>query len=443
MNAPSFYSELSSSARIALLAGVLLIVVATAATLWWVLRPQQRLMFGNLREADAAEIVQSLEEWKVPYEIVNGGSGIEVPDDMVYATRMKLVSAGVPRGGHVGFELFDDSDFGVTEFAQRVNYQRALQGEIERTIAALPGVESARVHLTIRRGGLLAGERETSKASVAVTLAAGERLTRQQVNGIRSLVAAAVEGLPTDAVAVLDSNGSLLAGGRDAAERIAFDEREDEEGRLEARIERRVAELLGQVLHADAFHVTVDASLNFDAVREISERPLPQDGTPAAVAANAGKARRPDNEPPRGVAREEISRAPGRIERLSVAVILPLELADSEVERIEALVAVAAGLDVERGDRLEISRIGRALVAGHPVETTAPASVPVRRDVEDRRSAVAIATPLIGWALLVVAAIGGATVALLARRRPRRLRGAERDAMLAKMRGWLAEGTPL
>ncbi|MGH8078752.1 MAG: flagellar basal-body MS-ring/collar protein FliF, partial [Lysobacter sp.] len=276
MNPKNFYTSLSRPARIGLLTGAGMIVLLTAVSLWWLMKPRQQLLFGNLREPAAAEIVQSLNEWKVPYEIVDGGASITVPSDVVYETRMKLVSAGVPRGGHIGFELFDDSDFGITEFAQRVNYQRALQGEIERTIAALPGVETARVHLTIRRPGLFVGEKEASKASVAVTLLPGESLSRQQVNGIRSLVASAVEGLGTEAVSVLDSDGALLAGASGASPGASLDERDDEEGRLDARIQSRVSALLGQVLRDEEFRVSVDATLNFDTVREVNERPLAQ-----------------------------------------------------------------------------------------------------------------------------------------------------------------------
>ena len=184
-------------------AGVILSLACLA--IWWVLSPGRQLLFGNLRERDAAEIVQALDEWKVPYEIVDSGKGIKVESDLVYETRMKLVAAGVPKGGHVGFELFDDADFGVTEFAQRVNYQRALQGEIERTIASIPGVESARVHLTIRRPGLFVGEQEQSKGSVALELSSGAKLSVGQISGIRSLVAASVEGLSANQVSVLDT----------------------------------------------------------------------------------------------------------------------------------------------------------------------------------------------------------------------------------------------
>ncbi|MFS6823044.1 flagellar basal-body MS-ring/collar protein FliF, partial [Staphylococcus aureus] len=123
------------------------------------------------------------------------GKVILVPSDQVYETRMQLVSRGVPKGGSVGFELFKDSDYGVTEFAQHVNYQRALQGELERTIAALSEVDSARVHLTIRRADLFQTDTDPSKASVTLTLRQGKHLDAKEVAGIQRLVASAVDGL--------------------------------------------------------------------------------------------------------------------------------------------------------------------------------------------------------------------------------------------------------
>lgn len=455
MNPKNFYTSLSRPARIGLLAGVVLIVLLTAVSLWWLMKPRQQLLFGNLREAAAAEIVQSLDEWKVPYEIVDGGASIMVASDLVYETRMKLVSAGIPRGGHVGFELFDDSDFGITEFAQRVNYQRALQGEIERTIATLPGVETARVHLTIRRPGLFVGERETSKASVAVTLLPGESLSRQQVSGIRSLVASAVEGLGSDAVSVLDSNGALLAGANAATPGASLDERDDEESRLEARIQARVTGLLGQVLRDEEFRVSVDITLNFDAVREVNERPLAQgEGGNGLLARkrvnssdgadrNGRNQNQEETEFVHGTAREEISRAPGRVERLSVAVILPPSLDEQQVARIHSLVAAAAGIDVERGDRLEVSRLGRD-DRWHVAPSTAVVPTSTATGDNGIPTIMGQSSPIAWLSWLPLLALGlllGVIAAIGTQRRPRKLKPAERDAVLAKLRGWLADGT--
>jgi flagellar M-ring protein FliF len=454
MEIKSFLSSLSRPARIRLFVGIVLILAITAALLWWVLAPRQQLLFGNLKESDAAEIVASLDEWKIPHKIINGGAGIMVPAEVVYDTRMKLVSAGVPRGGHVGFELFDDSDFGVTEFAQRVNYQRALQGEIERTITSLPGVETARVHLTIRRPGLFVGEHEQSKASVALSLRPGQSLSRQQINGVRSLVAAAVEGLSPDQVSVLGSDGTLLADASTVADgqSIDTDERGTEEVRQEELIRGRVSAMLKQVLHDRDFTISVNVVLNFDTIHEVNERPLPQgdDGNgllarrrvnSADVADGNGRNQnQEESEFLHGTAREEISRAPGRIERMSIAVILPPWLDEHEVARINSLVAAAAGIDNERGDRLEVSRLGRS----HPSPSN-PAAIAVRTSTPDTYAAKAISTPwLLGdwrkWALIAVGgSLVGMILALSTQRRVRRLKPEERDAALAKLRGWLAE----
>jgi len=454
MDLRNFYSALTKPARMRLLAGLVLIVVLTGILLWWVFTPRQQLLFGNLREGDAAEIVASLSEWKVPHKITDGGASIMVDADKVYETRMRLVSAGVPRGGHVGFELFDDADFGVTEFAQRVNYQRALQGEIERTIAALPGVETARVHLTIRRPGLFVGERETSKASVALTLRPGESLSRQQVGGIRSLVASAVEGLDTNAVSVLDSNGALLAGAGTSGP--GLDERQEDEAKLEAQIQGRIMDLLGQILSREQFRVSVDATLNFDIVREISERPLTQlDGTSVLVRKhvnssdsserNGSNLNQEDAEYAHGTARAEISRTPGRLERLSIAVILPPTLDENEVERIHSLVAAAAGINPDRGDRLEVSRLGRdeRWQTGASADPVVSGDVPAAPVVAAGASFKGITQQ--AWIKLALVALVGLLVgimlALASRRRPRALKAAEREAVLNKLHSWLAEGT--
>lgn len=402
-----------------LLFGAGAVVALTAALLWWVLAPRQQLLFGNLRQDDAAEIVQSLNEWKVPHKIVDGGAAIEVPSDLVYETRMKLVSAGVPKGGHVGFELFDDADFGVTEFAQRVNFQRALQGEIERTIAALPAVDTARVHLTIRRPGLFVGEKETSKASVALTLRPGRTLARQQVTGIRSLVAAAVEGLSLDAVSVIDSDGTLLSGAAGGNDELRFEERGDQEAQFEERVRRRVAELLGQVLHSEEFRIAVDADLNFDSVHEIHE--LPSTLGPEAKA------------------REEIARAPGRLEKLSIAVILPPSVDELQLANIRSLIAASAGIVADRGDRLEVTRLGR----DQTWRVAAPASLAAQSAAVPATAEVHAWSSQLLWKWLLIAIVGGlvgviATVALL--HQPRTLKASERDAVLSRLRGWLAEG---
>lgn len=455
MSAKEFYGSLGTPRRIGLVVGLALLALATAAAIWWALTPRYQLLFGNLREADAGEIVESLSEWKVPYEYTEDGTGLRVPEDQVYDTRMKLVSEGVPSRGHVGFELFNESDFGATEFAQRINYQRALQGEIERTISALPGVESVRVHLTIRRPGLFLGEKETSKASVALALVPGVTLDPVQVGGIRNLVASAVDGLSPDAVVVLGPSGALLAGAGGDDTGAGMGERQ---GAYEQRVRERIQDLLSGVFGLDRFTVTVDARLNFDQVTEVSESLLPhaanghgllvrkQTTRPLAGAdgATSGLAQE-QVEYAHGSRREEVARAPGRVERLSIAVLVPPGLGKSELDRLQKLISAAAGLDPKRGDTLEIAALTADAgldVGGDPLPALHEPLPPQTSERAGPKVASPVASMPGGWLMAGGAGLFvlGLLVGWWLHPRPPRLSPQEMDAMSGRLRTWLAEG---
>lgn len=458
MNVSSFYNSLSKPARAGLVVGSLLVLAGAIAVVTWLLAPRQQTLFSNLRQADAAEIVQALGEWKVPYRLGDGGKSISVDEAAVYETRMRLVSAGIPKGGHVGFELFNESDFGVTEFAQKVNYQRALQGEIERTITSLPGVLDARVHLTIRRQGLFAEQEDGSKASVALSLSPGQTLSRGQLDGIRSLVAASVEGLKPEQVSVLDSEGALLSDGGPGVAASGEQVQSERKGEVEQAITTRVASLLGKTMNAGDFAVSVDVTLNYDAVREVSERPVAvgeqgnglvqrrRTTTQPHQEGTTTQRQEEDTEYVLGTTRQEVNRAPGRVERLSVAVVVPARLDDVELYRLRSLVAAAAGMDFERGDQLEISRLAQGRVA-------APREPAVARAGESVQPAPAAATVAAastkapvqgyGWRLIAAAVLGMLATWLwvgLRRRQPARLTAQQRDEALQKMRLWLQDG---
>lgn len=164
----------------------------------------------DLRAEDAAEIVEALKKDNVSYALREGGTSIDVPADQADALRLQIASSDVARKGGVGFELFNESDMGLTDFAQKVNYQRALQGEIARTIMGMDGIASARVHLALPERQLFRAERETAKAAVMVTPRPGVVIDAGRVAGIQELVAAAVPSLPIDQVSVLDGEGQLI-----------------------------------------------------------------------------------------------------------------------------------------------------------------------------------------------------------------------------------------
>ena len=452
-----FLDGYGKSARVGLLVGVALVLIGLVAALWWLFTPRYQLLFGNLRETAAAEVTKSLAEWKVPYRFTDGGAGIEVPADQVYDTRMKLVSAGVPSGGHVGFELFDHSDFGVTEFAQRVNYQRALQGELERSIAALPGVEMVRVHLTIRRPGLFVGQDDSSKASVAVTMTAGGTLTPQQVGGIRNLVASAVDGLSPAAVVVLGPSGVLPGGAIGGGSQGGLLAQNEEQAGYETRVRGRISDLLSQVFHIQTYRVSVDVRMNFDQVHRVSEHLLEQgaDGNGLLVHKHVSRSggsadgkdtattqKQDDSDYVHGSEREEISRAPGRVERMSVAVLVPPTLDDAQMGRLRELVTAAAGLDDKRGDRLEITSIDETTLGTNPEVISNPAANASASDAfvqaSDRPAKEGTPTAWLAFAGLMGLVVGGFLVILL-RPRPPKLRVEERNAVLKKVRSWLAD----
>ncbi|MCW0460016.1 Flagellar M-ring protein [Xanthomonas sacchari] len=440
------YSALSPSRRRGLLLGALAIVLVTAGALWWVLSSRQALLFGDLKESDAAEVSAALDEWKVPHSYTDDGSGILVEQSQVHPLRMRLVSAGIPKGGHVGFELFDHSELGVTEFAQRISYQRALQGEIERTIATIPGVQNVRVHLSIRRPGMFLAEDGESKASVAVALAPGARLDARQVAGIRNLVAAAVDGLKADSVIVVGPSGLQLSGG-EAEGADAAGERGGAARTLAAQYESDIRKLLANAPGGENAAVSVNVQMNFDKVRKTSERVVdaPGQGAGPVVRRSASSDKAAEGagsgllseqvEYAHGTDKEEVTKATGRIERISVAVVLAAPVDAVQQQHLQRLVAAAVGVDPARGDVVEIG------VLPTPARRSASgaASVPVSRSAVRSSPLQAGGIPML---VAVLVGLAGLLVGLLAgwlmARRTRYLSPRESEAAATQIRAWLA-----
>lgn len=187
-------------------------VVAILAILWFaLLRTTYVPAYQNIREADAAQIAAALDNAGIEYRLANGGHDILVPEDAASQARVAVAGANVSFGGTVGFELFNDSDMGLTEFAQKINFQRAMQGELSRTIMMMEGVDFARVHLAIPERSIFRAAQGTPTAAVTVEMLPAARLTTTRILGIQQLVASSVPGLETFDVAVLDENGDLVS----------------------------------------------------------------------------------------------------------------------------------------------------------------------------------------------------------------------------------------
>ncbi|MCS3809897.1 flagellar basal-body MS-ring/collar protein FliF [Xanthomonas sp. 4461] len=442
------YSALTPARRVGLLAAVGILLLLTAATIWWVLAPRQALLFGELKQADAAEVSAALDEWKIPHSYTADGSGILVEQAQVHPLRMRLVSAGVPKGGHVGFELFDTNEFGVTEFAQRINYQRALQGEIERTIATIPGVEAVRVHLSIRRPGVFLAEDSQSKASVAVSLVPGAALTAKQVSGIRDLVASAVDGLAPEAVVVVGPTGMQLAAGANEA---AGGVQGDLARQLGADYERDIRKILEAQPSTAGASISVNVALNFDKVRTTSERTLVAPGqdhgtlvrrsssSDRATDAGSGAVLNEQVEYAHGTEKQEITRATGRVERISVAIALRQPLTEVEQQRLQRLVMAAIGGDAARGDVVEIGVGAAALPSRQTVQPTLAARTP-ERPVAGGGIASTWPASLLIWLLVALALglIAGLSIGrAVTRARNKRLSREQSEQAAQQIRNWL------
>ena len=204
------YQNLSNQQKLIAAGVIALSLAAFAAMLLWVNATEYKPLYTGLSQDTAAEIVEALKKEKIDYRLSNGGTTILVPADKVYDVRLMLASAGLPRHGGVGFEIFDKSSLGATDFVQRVNYLRALQGELERTISQFPEVEYARVHIALPKESLFVSQRREPTASVVLKLKRGSSLDPSQVKGIVHLVASAVPKLDKKHISVVDTDGELL-----------------------------------------------------------------------------------------------------------------------------------------------------------------------------------------------------------------------------------------
>lgn len=232
----------------------------------------QQLLYANLALSDAASVTEWLKNQKIDYSLKNGGKDIWVPADLIYQTRLDLAANGLPSGGDVGFEVFDKQNFALTDYVQKVNYTRALQGELARTITSLAPVESTRVHLALPEKRLFKNQQKSGTASVIVTLVPGKNLDKTQVQGIIHLVAGSVTNLEPDSVKIIDSNGVVLEAQKkaDEDELLSVDMLTFQQ-EVEHRMEIRAQDLLDKTMGKDNAMVRVSATLDFSKVEKTEE----------------------------------------------------------------------------------------------------------------------------------------------------------------------------
>jgi flagellar M-ring protein FliF len=373
---------------------------------------QMALLYADLDLRDSAQIVEKLNQKHIPYRLVSNGTQILVPVDQVADARMNLARDGLPAGGSVGYELFDRGDgLAFTEFQQKINETRALEGEIGRTIRAIRGIRGVRVHLVLPRREPFARAQQDAQASIMLTMAGAQRLDREGVQAILNLVAAAVPGLKPANIAVVDSRGDLLARAGQPVGPIAEAATADEQRRAtELRLSRAVEEMLERSLGPGHARAEATVRMNYDRVNETQETYNPEGQVPRSTqtVTSTNKTTEPsgavtvqNNLPnaeagaPPGAGSQEsrqeettnyeigktvrtLIREQPQIDRISLAVMVDGMLDDKKVwqplpaadlDRITALVKTAIGFDEKRGDQVTVTSMRFVEADNGPVES--------------------------------------------------------------------------
>lgn len=281
--ANEWLTRLRANPRIPLMVAGAAAVAIIVALVLWAKTPDYRVLYSNLGEKDGGAIVTQLTQMNVPYRFSDNGGAIMVPADKVHELRLRMAGMGLPKGGAVGFELLDQEKFGISQFSEQVNYQRALEGELSRTIETLGPVKTARVHLAMPKPSLFVREQKAPSASVTVNLEPGRALDEGQITAVVHMVSSAVAGLPPGNVTLVDQGGHLLTpsstAGRDlndAQLKYAAD--------VEGRVQRRIEAILGPIVGNGNVHAQVTAQIDFASKEQTEEQYRPNsDPTQSAV----------------------------------------------------------------------------------------------------------------------------------------------------------------
>ncbi|MBM4423066.1 MAG: flagellar M-ring protein FliF [Chloroflexi bacterium] len=372
-------------------------VALVGAFTWWASTPVYSVAFTGLSEADAGAIVEKLKAQGIPYKLEDGGT-ILVPSNQVYDVRLSMAKDGLPNGSTVGFELFNSNTLGLTEFSQKVNYRRALEGELARTIESLDPVKGVRVHIVIPETALFTEQQKPTTASITVQLKPGQNLNATQVQAITNLVASSVEGLTPDNVVIVDTNGKMLSAtfqSEDALSMSLSEEQQQAQRKYEAAVEAKITEMLEQALGPQKSIVKVNARLNWDKVEETLESfdpenvvrssstitetytgsgdlpggipgassNLPEDTAPT-YQTTATETAATNYERSEVTTNYEVTTtqthtlvAPGQVDRLTVSVLVDSVTDQATLDALNPIVVMAAGIDTARGDEVTVQSI--------------------------------------------------------------------------------------
>jgi flagellar M-ring protein FliF len=277
------FGLMSNQQKLGLMFGIAAIIALLAGSWMWSQTPDYRVLYGGLSDRDGGSVIASLQQMNVPYKMADGGGAIMVPSGQVYEMRLRLASQGLPKGNVAGFELMDGQKLGMSQFQEQVNYQRALEGEITRSIQSLSAVQGARVHLAIPRQTVFVREQQKPSASVLLSLYPGKMLDPAQVSGIVHLISSSVPNLPVNNVTIVDQSGNMLSAAGDGSRgRSGLDPSQlDYLHEVEQSYVKRIEAILTPILGKDNVKAQVAADLDFSTIEQTAEtfkpNPVPTD----------------------------------------------------------------------------------------------------------------------------------------------------------------------
>lgn len=412
------FGRLGAGQQLVAIFGIAMLLAVLVGGLLWAREPSYAVLFSIPDEKDGGHIVTALQQQNIPYRFSEGGHTILVPQAVVHDTRLKLAAQGLPKGGLVGFELLENQKLGISQFAEQVNFQRGLEGELARSIQSLAAVRGARVHLAIPKQTAFLRDEQKTSASVLVSLAPGRRLDSAQVTGIVNLVASSVPQLAPGNVSVIDQEGNLLSQQKDPSRDAGLDASQIRYVRdIESAYIKRIETILAPIVGPNNVRAQVAADLDFSQTDQVAETYRPNPPAEAVIrsqqtseaASNAGSAAgipgALSNQPPApatapaspggvgaqsGGALQNYSKnstfnyevdktirhtksVPGNIRRLSVAIVVNYRtaqptatataqtkpqmqpLGEAELKQINDLAREAMGFNKDRGDTLNVA----------------------------------------------------------------------------------------
>ena len=379
----------------------IVIAIVVSVALFYTSQPSYAVLFSSLEIGDAGKITAKLQDMNVPYKVTNSGKDILVPADKRYQIRLDIASEGLPSGGTVGFEIFDKQNLGMTEYVQKINFYRAVQGELARTISQMDEINSARVHIVFPEERFFSEQKSVPSASVTLSLKSPGALSNKQIYAIKHLISSSVENLSPSSITIVDTHGNLLSKDEGGSPDAVLSDRQMEmQKAVEDYLVSKSQAMLDKVLGRNMAVVRISASLNFERITQTQERYDPEavvaaevkseetttdtsgEAAPAGVEANinatsstkaasasSGNKSVTKTQYEIGKVVEHVVKEVGNIKKLSVAIFVrqvttaskdgkqTIVPADSDIEGYGSVVREAVGFDEKRGDKLQIKGV--------------------------------------------------------------------------------------